>query len=186
MAMKQIKTWNLAIAVVVMAMLAASVTTSCSSKESPTAPGTGGNPGTGTPGPSGNFVVTLTASPSVLNITTAGVPSSLLTVTVRSTSGSPPPNGSVAIVTVSPSSAGTLDGPLCDANVAGRYCLPVNNGTARASFTPSATFAGNVFVTAQFSDGSAQTVITVNGIVPVTPTPTPEPTPIPGTFHIDS
>src|SRR4029079_1835061 len=32
----------------------------------------------------------------------------------------------------------------------------------------------------------AQTVITVNGIVPVTPTPTPEPTPVPGTFHIDS
>jgi hypothetical protein len=88
----------------------------------------------------------VTANPSVVTVNAGVAQLSTITVTVRSTSGSLPPNGSVVVVTISPSAAGTLDGPLCDPTVAGRYCLPVSNGTAQASFTPNTSFTGTVVV----------------------------------------
>lgn len=134
----------------------------CSS-EDPTSPPTqgpgvppGGGVGTGT------WAITVTADPSVLTLLPAGstdpVPTSLVSIRVRGSNGSPPPAGSNVLVSFT---LGTASGNLCQIdNTAGTALCELVGGNTSFTFTP--TTAGTAVISARLESSIGQTTILIN------------------------
>jgi len=168
--MKHLTSRNLPLFSIVAALLVVGLMVGCS-KDSPSAPATGGTGGTTTqpPSGSGSWNITVTADPNSLSLPAAGssdpAATSLITVVVRSSSGSPPPNGSTVVLSAT---NGTLSG----SNFTGQstVALLLTNGRASAVFTPTA--AGTALITARLESSVGETTISVGGVSTVV-------------FHID-
>ncbi|HXT22003.1 MAG TPA: IPT/TIG domain-containing protein [Thermoanaerobaculia bacterium] len=146
------------------ALLLATSLAGCSSKDSPSAPNTGGPgvPPSGGTG-SGTWNITVVANPSSLELPEAGETpdTSVVAITVRNASnGNPPPNGTTIVVTAV---GGTLSGaPLCSA-VSSALCPVLVGGQAQVTFTPTA--AGTGEVRAQLEQSLGRAFITVADVL---------------------
>ena len=168
--MKNTQAWKAAFAIG--ALVLAAGLAGCSSKSSPTAPGTGGGnvPPSGGVG-TGSWNISVVATPNALALPDVGEPTPVSTVTIsvrNASTGAPPPNGTSIVVTAS---GGTLSGqPLCSASTT-TLCPQLVGGETTVIFTP--TIAGTATVTAQLEQSIGRASISVSGV------------PIAGTFLLD-
>ncbi|MEM9291471.1 MAG: IPT/TIG domain-containing protein [Acidobacteriota bacterium] len=128
----------------------------CSSGDSPTRPSApAGTPGTGGGG-SGDFVISLSSSPNIINVGDSTTPS-VITVSVRLRSNNNlPPDGATVTLT-------TTLGEFTTAGSAQRSAvLTLDNGQANIRFFPS-DVAGEALITGRIGESSGQLQVEIVG-----------------------